>query len=177
MPNVLSDETWARLDKVLTYVEGQMRTVIPDGANGPNGPKFASVRKRREPRIFHEDVAPGIWIRIGSATQDGSNKRWKYDWTEYEKSTAGYGGWTAVSGGRTGHSSTFGYAYNGVEDGNGASGLYGNGVDSSNLTGTIDIQKVPPDQVIVFAEVVNPADGSLPELWFAYENGIDGDCP
>ncbi len=124
-------------------------------------------------------LPPPQWIRvrIGSATQDGSNKRWKYDWTEYNKATAGYGGWSSLSGGRSGHNSTWGYAYNMVEDGNGASGTYGNGVQSSNLTGTIDIQKVPADQVIVLASIVYPLDGSLPELWFSYENGIDGACP
>jgi hypothetical protein len=117
-----------------------------------------------------------IWIRIGAATQDGSNKRWKYDWVEYKKATAGYGGWAIVSGGRTGPTSATGYAYNTVENGNGASGTYGNGVQSSNLTGSIDIQKVPPNQVIALASIVYPLDGSLPELWFSYENGIDGSC-
>ncbi len=132
------------------------------------------------PTITHWffSIAPPQWIRIriGSATQDGSNKRWKYDWSEYEKSTQGYGGWTAVSGGRTGHAATWGYAYNMVEDGNGASGLYGNGVDSSNLVGTLDIQPVPPNQVIVLASVVYPINGTVRELWFSYENGIDGGC-
>jgi hypothetical protein len=81
-----------------------------------------------------------------------------------------------VSGGHSGHSSSWGYAYNMVENINGASGSYGNGVSSTNLTGTLDIKPIP-NNVVLRAWIVYPlSSGALPELWVSYENGIDGGC-
>lgn len=126
-------------------------------------------------RVFVTFRDAGREIRYGTITgggQDGSNKRWIYTFAEVEKTSVGYGGWTTKSGGVTGS------AYNRVEDMNGASGLYGNGVDSANLTGMMDIQRAP-NGVIVRLDIVRGVDGDaapITEYWFDYENGIDGDC-
>lgn len=146
-----------------------------------------SLRLAVAPPLRMEDTPAGrflslagqqarIRIKITGSTQDGSNKRWKYDWSEVRKTSAGYGGWTASSDARTGHTTDYDYAFNLVEDINGASGAYGNGVNSSNLTGTLDIKPVP-NGVILWAWVeLPPVAGQKPELWFSYENGIDGGC-
>jgi len=140
--------------------------VIIDGQDDPT------------PHCVMSEGAEEFWIRITGHTQDGTNKRWKYDWQMVKKSTAGYGGWAAVSPAVTGHSSTYDYAYNTVEDVNSSSGLYGNGVNSSNLTGSLDIQPVVTGNLFR-AYLVSPATpnaSSTPEVWFSSANGIDGGC-
>lgn len=118
----------------------------------------------------------GFWIWPTGRTQDSTNKRWKYDWAQIENTGAGYGGWTAPSNGLTGSSSTWDYAYNSVENANAATGTYGNGVASSNLTGTLDLQPIP-NNTPLFARIVIPRVASAkPQLWVSYENGIDGAC-
>lgn len=124
---------------------------------------------------FNPPNAGGFWALIGaSPAQDGSNKRWLYAWTEAVKTSGGYGGWATLTGGRSGTTSER-PAYNGLENPNGASGLYGNGVNSSNLTGTFDIQPIPAG-VPVWMRVVG-IDSGDPEYWFDAMNGIDGACP
>lgn len=109
-----------------------------------------------------------FWARITSNTQDGSNKRWSYAITEVCKSSTGYGGWTDVSGGRTGT------AYNVIEDQNGATGTWGNGVASTELTGTFDIKPVPNGTRVLIEQVIL-TNGNA-EYWFTYENGVSGAC-
>lgn len=106
--------------------------------------------------------------RITSSAQDGTNKRWLYDVTEVEPDGDNWT-WNDKSGGRVVT------ARNRFEVPNGASGLYGNGVSSVNLTGTFDIQPIP-NGVIVDVEVRTAAD-STTVYWFEAMNGIDGTCP
>jgi hypothetical protein len=40
--------------------------------------------------------------KITAHAQDGSNKRWSYTFSEVEKTSSGYGGWTVKSGGMAG---------------------------------------------------------------------------
>ena len=115
----------------------------------------------------------GFWAKITSNTQDGSNKRWKYAWSEATKATAGYGGWTVPSEGRSG-TTTIRPIYNSIEEGNGASGTYHNGVDSTNLSGTFDILPIP-NNTYVWVRTLSVADGTT-EYWTSYENGVDGEC-
>ena len=160
---------------ILTQEDGEILKKLHKRGSGGGGSKV-NLPSRGGGQAFDS-----FWIQIGTSTQDGSNKRWKYDWIEVFKSTAGYGGWDEVESGRSGHGDDFDYAYNGVEDLNGASGTFGNGVDSANLSGTFDLKPVP-DGVIVRGFLVYPDDSNSdgypckPELWFWYENGVDGDC-
>lgn len=124
--------------------------------------------------LFHL-APPPIWICLGSSTQDGSNKRWQYDWTEYDWTNEGFGNTSAVSGGLTGHSSTRGYAYNSMEEGNGATGTFHNGVSSSNLTGSLTVKPFPSG-TIVPAWQKWPEDSDKPFLVFTGANAIDGGC-
>jgi hypothetical protein len=118
----------------------------------------------------------GFWVWPTGHTQDGTNKRWKYDWASIENTGSGYGGWTAASGGLTGSSSTWDYLYNSIENSNAATGTFGNGVSSTNLTGSFDIQPIP-NNTPLFARVVIPKVASAkPQLWVEYPNGINGAC-
>lgn len=148
-------------DELKTGATGSAQILWKESGTGSG--KWAIVRLGQPTESDH------FTATVGAATQDGANKRWTYPFTEVEKTGAGYGGWTALDGGRTGT------AYNRIEDINGASGLFGNGVDSANLTGTFEIQPCPED-VPVEITVVHRADDGSDEFWFSYENGVDGAC-
>ncbi len=116
-----------------------------------------------------EATGTGFWARITASESAGDNK-WSYSIAEAVKTSAGYGGWAAKSGGRTGT------AYNVIEDINAASGVLGDGVNASNLDTddfTFTLQPCP-NGVPVWIRPV-PV-GEATEYWFAYENGIDGGC-
>src|SRR4051812_18686406 len=130
---------------ILTQEDGEILKKLRKRGGGGGGGDRSSIIPPSRGRGQGFD---SFWIQIGTSSQDGSNKRWKYDWIEVYKSAAGYGGWTAVDSGRSGHGDDFDYAYNGVEDLNGASGTFGNGVDSANLTGSFDIQPVPANVIV-----------------------------
>lgn len=110
--------------------------------------------------------------RITGNTQDGTNKRWAYSFIEVEKTVAGYSGWTDLANGRTGT------VRNRLEDQNGASGTYGNGVSSLNLTGTFDIIPIPTGTRIRVdpVSVATNSDVFSVEYWTTYANGVDGAC-
>jgi hypothetical protein len=127
-------------------------------------PYGTTVLDRRE----RQRVGDTFPARLGAATQDGSNKRWTYDFAEVEKTSVGYDGWAEKTGGRSGT------AYNRIEEMNGATGLYGNGVDSDNLVTGFDIKEAPGGVLVEMAEVT--VAGEEPEYWFSYENGVDGTC-
>jgi hypothetical protein len=115
----------------------------------------------------------GFWARItGNTEVTADHNQWTYSFVEIEKTTAGYGGWTTLSGGRTGTDT----AYNSIEDMNDDAGVQGNGVDVTNLDTadyTFALQPAPTGAIVrMWTETV----GSTPEYWFAYENGVDGEC-
>ena len=117
----------------------------------------------------------GFWAEIGSSAADGTN-RWKYAWTEKEKTSAGYGGFTTLSGGRTGTTSTD-PARNLVEDMNSGTGTLGNGVPVADLDTddyTYSLQAAPSG-VLVWINIVTLTDEST-EYFFSYENGVSGSC-
>jgi hypothetical protein len=133
-----------------------------------------------------------FWVIIETQERDGTNNRWKYQATEAEKLTAGYGGWTAklaISGGRVATGSTEAdppgngiWVYNLIEDQNGATGQYGNGVSSDDLSGTgITVQPIPIGTRVLVTGVVtipavDPEDDDIEEWWVQYENGVSGPC-
>ncbi len=120
----------------------------------------------------------GIWAEItASAVADSpAQNRWTYSWKEKCKATAGYDGWSDVSGGMTGTNN----AYNIIEDMNTASDassptVQGNGVDIDGTDFPAGFAvKAAPDGVTVKLHMVSV--GSTVEYWFAYENAIDGTC-
>jgi hypothetical protein len=115
----------------------------------------------------------GFRARIGAATPAGDNQ-WTYAFVEVEKTAAGYGGWTTLSGGRTGS------ARNTIEDMNSDTGVQGNGVDVANLDTdafTFEIQPCPAGNVVWMRTVRFMVDDEpTTEYWFDYENGVDGEC-
>lgn len=108
--------------------------------------------------------------KIGSATTDDTNQ-WTYNFLEVVKSSAGYGGWTARTGGRTGT------ARNMFEDMNDGVGIEGNGidVDGTDFPAGFSIQPVPDGTVVMMYRVLEAATGTQ-EFWFDYVNAVDGTC-
>jgi hypothetical protein len=131
-------------------------------------------------------------IMIDNWSQDGTNKRWRYTWHVPRKLLSGYpagvsptDAWSSTVEDVGGHSSTYGYAYNGAETVNAAvaaagAGPYGNGVVKAHLDAVpnLDVQPVTPG-TIHLALIIYPEDGGLPEAWFNSPNGVSGpvNCP
>ncbi len=104
---------------------------------GGAGEQWAIVRLGPSPR------PAGFWARITGHSY--GDRPWTYDFEEVEKTSAGYGGWTAVSDGRSGT------AYNGVEE--------GDWVDQ------LEYYEEMADDSIVWMREVNTA-GTI-EYWFS----------
>jgi hypothetical protein len=124
-------------------------------------------------------VSSAFWASVGSNSADGTN-RWKYAFTEVYKSSAGYGGWATLSGGRSG-STTTNPGRNTIEDMNTGADAHveGNGVDPANLdpaaTGadTFSLMPCTSGNIVQMRQV---DCGQSVEYWFSYENGVNGDC-
>lgn len=145
---------------------------------------FKSVLPLATPIIawqFERAPTP-VYMRITAATKDGSNFRWKYSATEVEVSNYGFGNWataatTPITLPTAPSSSTAGwdYLYNLIEDANGATGTFGNGVSSTNLTGTLAVQPIPTGTVVK-AWIKWPDAADRPFMVCEYPNGVDGGC-
>jgi hypothetical protein len=109
----------------------------------------------------------GVWMKITAATIDSTNRRWTYTVSEVKWSTAFT--WTAVTGGASGS------AYNTIEVPNGATGSFGNGVSSTNLTGTFALAPLGTN-AIVRCWYLGTAS-SVDYYAFSAVNQIDGACP
>jgi len=124
-------------------------------------------------------MSAGFWASITGNAADGTN-RWKYAFSEVYKSSAGYGGWASLSGGRSGTTSS-NTARNTIEDMNTGADAHveGNGVDPANLdpsgagSDTFSLMPCTSGNIVWMREV--DRSGSI-EYWFSYENGVDGDC-
>jgi hypothetical protein len=169
----LSDNDITKLRALIRWVRNfKITGANVTGRNGPGGASYHigasnGAGGKRPSSDFYGHFA------ITSATQDGSNWRWAYAMAEHEKSTAGYGGWTAKSGGNTIT------AYNYAEEDNGTSGLLGNGmtVDSDGQIATTDIevQPIPTAKGVHRVYAVTLTSGAT-EYWFTASNAMDGEC-
>jgi hypothetical protein len=115
-------------------------------------------------------ASDGFWAKITGNSSEGNNQ-WSYSFEQVVKTSEGYGGWAALDEGITGEA-----AYNMTEDINSASGVQGNGIDtSSDFWGDLNFEIQPcPTNTIVWMTAV--LVGEDPEYWFSYTNGIDGNC-
>lgn len=139
------------------------------GYNVSNTGGRITIARPRQPDEHLPRPVNIIFARLGTATKDGSNRRWSYAFTEVIKATAGHGGWSDKNAGITGT------CYNMNEDQNGSSGTYGNGVAHGDLVGTFDLQPFPSGTRVPLFRVVC-ADDTV-EWQFSMPNGVTGDCP
>jgi hypothetical protein len=117
-----------------------------------------------------------FWAKITGHVADGTN-RWKYTWEEVEKTKAGYtaGAWTKVEGGKEGTAGNGLQARNLSEVINLATGMLGNGVNTSSLVGTFAVIPCPTGNPVLMQTIKLP-DNTI-EYFFDHQNGIDGACP
>lgn len=108
--------------------------------------------------------------RITAWATDSTN-RWTYSFVEVVKKTAGYGGWSTRTGGRTGT------ARNMFEDMNDGAGIEGNGinVDGTDFPAGFKMQPVPAGTVVMVYRVLEASAGAQ-EFWFDFVNAVDGTC-
>lgn len=160
--------TPSAFNTILAELERQGRMTVQAPLQLMQGPQGLVLRIL--PNLLSGDTT--FWAKITGNLQDSSNFRWKYAWSEVTKTTAGFSGWTVLSGGRSG-TTTSKIGYNTAEDMNGATGLFGNGVTSTNLTGTL---KVQPVSTGVFVKMTPILAGTTQEYHFTFANGVDGGC-
>lgn len=113
---------------------------------------------------------PAFPARITASATDSTN-RWTYSFVEVVKKTAGYGGWSTRTGGRTGT------ARNMFEDLNDGTGIEGNGinVDGTDFPAGFTMQPVPAGTVVMVYRVLEASAGAQ-EFWFDFVNAVDGTC-
>ena len=163
------------LDERLARLESRLRVLESAGPDPwASQPTFLDRPHRAPslegPTVLPPSVVKGFWAWASANASDGDNK-WSYTFAEIEKTSAGYGGWAALTGGRTGT------MRNTIEDINAAAGVQGNGVTAANLDTadyTFTIQPLP-NSVPVWVREVVVTDNTV-EYWFSYANGVDGSC-
>jgi hypothetical protein len=142
------------------------------------GPRYNRQAKSLSPRQGSGAGALGevFWAEIGSsaAADSPAQNRWHYAWTEVEHDGAGYGGWSDVSGGRSGTTGTD-PARNLMEDGNTGAGteMPGVDVDGTDFPSSFAIQPIPSGAIVLMFAV--PGSSGI-EYWFSSANGVDGTC-
>jgi hypothetical protein len=139
--------------------------VARDGAEGSSWPVDGPAWEKR--------------VKVLSAAQDGANKRWTYSVQEVGMGL-GASFWAAAF---TPFGAAFS-AFNLNERANlGATGMNGNGIMGSNLTGTFDLKPVPPGAIVIveWFPRLTVLGGALTGDWVitrsGLANGVDGACP
>ena len=152
--------------KLESAVSGAVQIIYKESGTGG---KWAVVRigGRRD---------RGFWAEITGNAADGTN-RWKYAWSEVYKSGAGYGGWSTLTGGRSGTTGT-NPARNTIEDMNtgGAAHVEGCGVDVDHLDTDDWTFAIMPCTTGNKVWMISVPYGTGTEFWFAHVNGVDGVC-
>lgn len=125
--------------------------------------------------VFEFEAPPveSFWGRItGSTAIPSTTNRWRYAWTEQERSTDGF---ADLTGGRSGTTSSS-YAINSVEANNDGIGTQGNSIDidGADFPAGFSMQPVEGDPVV---RMYKEYDASGTAFYtFAYVNAVDGTC-
>ena len=170
----LSEERKKQIEAVFRWIKNLKGAGAVRITNDPSVGAIIYVPEHRPGRpITQAGPAAGSndqWFRIVSATQDSTNIRWTWTAKKSVKATPGYGGWADSV------ADTADYTlYNGIDNPNGATGTYGSGLVSTNLTGTF--QHVPlAAGAIVHAIAVTVASDGSSEWWIDRVLMVDGGC-
>jgi hypothetical protein len=160
----MSEKVYALKEATKNDLNEVRRRVL--GTRGSErGPVFAPAAPIDEPARGDS----GRWFRIASATQDGTNYRWTFTCKRTRKATPGYGGWSDHA------TDTADYTvYNGVDNPNGSTGTFGNGIAAANLG---SYAPVPLGAgAIVHAISVTVESNGAREWWIDRVIQVDGAC-
>ena len=143
---------------------------MPAGSGGPDYHWARWEDLNTAGRRWYEPTGTFWHARVSSSVQRSNYQQWTYTVVEVEKPVVGYDQWTDKANGRTGD------ALNEAEDGNGVSGVMGNGVDTANLVGSYALQAIPNNTYVTVKTAIL-TDGTE-EYWIVgMPNGVDGACP
>lgn len=124
--------------------------------------------------INHAKPTTAFWAKITGNAANGTNK-WKYAWTEQERTSTG---WQDLTGGRSGTTTTD-FALNSLEANNDGTGIQGNSIDIDGAVFTdntdLEIQAVQGDPVVWMHVDLDVTAGGL-AYSFEYVNAVDGEC-
>lgn len=122
---------------------------------------------------FTPPACESFWAKItGSTAVPSTSNRWRYSWTEQERTTDGF---SDLSGGRSGSTSS-GYAINAVEVSNDGSGVEGHGVDVDGTDYPAGFEVQPVQGNPVHRMWVDYNASGTPFYTFSSENADDGTC-
>lgn len=124
--------------------------------------------------INHAKPTTAFWAKITGNAANGTNK-WKYAWTEQERTSTG---WQDLTGGRSG-TTLADFALNSLEANNDGTGIQGNSIDIDGAVFTdntdLEIQAVQGDPVVRMYVDLDVTAGGL-AYSFEYVNAVDGEC-
>lgn len=166
---ILTDADKRALDRVFR----KLRNISGPGVS--NTPESVTIRGSVEGQSQLSDAVPGTWCWAkitGNATI--STNRWKYAWTEQNRTATGFEDMTS---GRSGTTSAD-FAINSIEANNDGTGTQGNSIDIDGAVFTdntgLEIQPVEGEPVVrLWFDVAS--DGTTVPT-FEYVNAIDGEC-
>jgi len=122
--------------------------------------------------VVPESTSP-FWAKITGNATNGTN-RWKYAWTEQNRTATGL---QDMTGGRTGTTSA-GFAINANEANNSGAGVQGNSIDIDGAVFTdntdLEIQPVLGSPVVRMWSDID--DAGAVAFTFEYVNAVDGEC-
>ncbi|MGB1125533.1 MAG: hypothetical protein ACPG4Q_10035 [Phycisphaeraceae bacterium] len=123
---------------------------------------------------INHQTADTFWAKITGNAANGTNK-WKYAWTEQERTSTG---WQDLTGGRSG-TTLADFALNSLEANNDGTGIQGNSIDIDGAVFTdntdLEIQAVQGDPVVRMYVDLDVTAGGL-AYSFEYVNAVDGEC-
>lgn len=145
------------------------------GAGVVNRPDGVTVGRPAAEAGSPSDAEPATWFwaKITSSAEISAG-RWKYAWTEQNRTATGFADMTDGRSGTTSEN----FAINACEANNDSAGVQGNSIDLDGQVFTdndgLELQPVRGDPVVrIWVE--SDADGN-PAFTFEYINAIDGEC-
>jgi len=143
----------------------------------PVRPEYDRRPDGREGEAAVLDRFPAI-VGASAEADSPAQNRWLYAWAEVAKTAAGYGGWAAKSGGRSGTTETD-PARNRIEDMNDGAGVEGHGVDvdGEDYPSGFAVMPAPNGVLVEMLEIAFIVGGAVvTEYWFSHPSADDGTC-
>ena len=122
------------------------------GGDGPAGSYSIIVGKIKQVAEYVDNIWNYRFVQMVKSAQPGYETG---SWHEYWDETQA--------------------CYNLLEYANSGVGVQMNGVDIENLTGTFALQPCPVG-ALVMVYVTRLSGSNVPEYWFQYPSGVDGEC-
>ncbi len=165
MAKVLKTATLQRIMAATEAMESLSGTGVTRSGNQVVIDATSSRSRRPYPTV--RTVSGRLKFRIVSAAKDGANYRWVYTCKRVEKTGAAWSGWTDSA------DDTADYTLrNLIEKPNGATGVFGCGVNSANFPAGFALVPIGAGAIVEAWPEPDGAGGV--EWWFQAPNQVDG---